>query len=117
MRERKKKMKNRKFNWTLPKNFWRNMTIFLAILYVIFFLYIGFFKIFPPKYSANAQVIEVIPNENNYTICFQLENNNHVFCVDTSENYSVGENYVLTFNSHTTISILDDEIVKIERKF
>ena len=106
-----------KYSQKKIRKFWKNILILiLTIFLVVETSYFVFWKFFPKKYTATATVIDVIPNDSeNSTICFQLVNNKHIFCIETSEKYSIYENYVLTFNSKNTQNILDDEVVRIER--
>ena len=102
------------------KKFYKILKNVIVLILVIFLVaensYFLFQKVFPKKYTATATVIEIIPNDSeNSTICFQLVNNKHIFCIETSEKYSIDEHYILTFSTKNTDTILDDEIVRIER--
>lgn len=101
---------------TLKKNFYKILCVIFAIFIVATYVPKIYFRIFPKSYQSTARVIDIIPNDSeNSTICFQLANNRHIYCIETSEKYELDELYNLTFSSKNTITILDDEIIKIER--
>ena len=110
------KQKQKKFS--LPKKSWKILAILFAIILFLQTFSVIFSKNFPKKYTSTATVIEIIPNDSeNSTICFQLASNEHIFCIETSENYEIGERYNLTFTNNKTVTILDDEIIEIKRPF
>lgn len=103
---------------SLPKKSWKILAILFAIISLLLTVSAIFYKNSPKIYTSTATVIEIIPNDSeNFTICFQLVNNRHIFCIETSENYEVGERYNLTFTNNKTVTILDDEIIEIKRPF
>lgn len=106
-------IKKEKFTVT---TLYKILVIFFAILLIVTNVPKIFHKIYPKTYTTYATVVEIIPEDSEiYTICFQLVNNKHIYCVETSENYEIGENYNITFNTKNTETILDDEIIEIKR--
>lgn len=107
------KTENKKIN--LSKKSWKILAILFAVILFAQTFALIFNNCVEKKYTSTATVVDIIPNENNTTVCFQLVNNKHIFCIETDQSYEIGEIYNLTFSNSKTDTILDDKIIEIKR--